>query len=424
MHIIQQLRWFICCVLDLLYKMTFRRYEMKTQVNKLLIGLCLSASLAVSACNSGTAKNTANQSEQLYTQQNPPTDTKFFTIDDSVITKFKPTVDDETVENVVIPYKIVKIGNDAFKNIGLKTVMIGENVVDIGSWAFSENPTLNSIKFWGGSNNRLTKIGDYAFFKSGITEVVIPDNVVTIGDSAFKENKNLKKVTIGKNIKTIEQGAFTDNKNLEELIFNGSDDSSQLKTIGIGAFYGSGIRNLSIPDSVVNIGSYAFAGPFKGDNFSDNVGLSKLHSIKIGKNVKNISNHAFDNAYKLSSIIFHDHGKLETIGEGAFYRAAITKLKIPDSVRSIAQYAFAANNSLEKIIIGANVTEIEDLAFEFRYYGNEVSKLTDVLISKELYTKISDRVSKIFRNRNTEVITFTCYTGNDHTNTVACSAQK
>jgi len=56
----------------------------------------------------------------------------------------------------------------------------------------------------------VTSIGDSAFYNNQLTSVVIPGSVTSIGDNAFYVNE-LTSVVIPGSVKTIGAGAFTDN---------------------------------------------------------------------------------------------------------------------------------------------------------------------------------------------------------------------
>lgn len=73
-------------------------------------------------------------------------------------------------------------------------------------------------------------IGNFAFSESALTSVVIPDCVNKIGDSAFDSSSQLKSVTLGKKVEEIGANAFTGTL-IEKIQF-----PSTLKEIGGAAF--------------------------------------------------------------------------------------------------------------------------------------------------------------------------------------------
>ena len=84
-------------------------------------------------------------------------------------------------------------------------IEIGENVTDIGQYAFEDTTRLTSITIPG----NMTNILDYAFsYCSGITSITIPECVTNIGAYAFHACSSLTSVTIPDSVTYIGEGAF------------------------------------------------------------------------------------------------------------------------------------------------------------------------------------------------------------------------
>ena len=54
----------------------------------------------------------------------------------------------------------------------------------------------------------MTEIGDYAFADSSITSIVIPASVTTLGDNAFSDSKDLASITFEENSQLTELGRY------------------------------------------------------------------------------------------------------------------------------------------------------------------------------------------------------------------------
>lgn len=121
-----------------------------------------------------------------------------------------------------------------------------------------------------------------------------------------------------------------------------------LPVIRIGGWsrVATNLTSLTIPDSVIYIGS---------DAFWDN----QLTSVIIGSGVTSIGNMAFA-ANQLTEIVIP--GNVIDIWHGAFNDNQLTSLIIPDSVTAIGAAAFALNQ-LTCVIIGNGVTVISNHAF-------------------------------------------------------------
>lgn len=124
--------------------------------------------------------------------------------------------------------------------------------------------------------------------------------------------------------------------------------SSNITSIGVGAFAGSPLSNIVIPDSVTSIGEDAFAN-------------SAVTEILIPDSVTHIGDYAFYGCQQLTEIELSDN--LTAIGEYVFADSAITEILIPDSVTEIGEYAFVWCEQLTEIEIPDSVTHIGNCAF-------------------------------------------------------------
>ena len=126
------------------------------------------------------------------------------------ITGFNGTDRNITIPDEVNGMPIVAIGDRAFENSQLTSVIIGNNVRTIGASAFRDNQ-LTSITI----GNSVTTIQWGAFLNNRLTSVIIPDSVTTIGGvwhaGAFANNQ-LTSVTIGNSVTTIGWIAFEGNQ--------------------------------------------------------------------------------------------------------------------------------------------------------------------------------------------------------------------
>ena len=110
-----------------------------------------------------------------------------------------------SVDIIIIPDGVTKIGNGAFKSCGID-IKLPESLEEIGDFAFS-GCDLGDLILPDG----LRSIGPYAFsYCRGITELTIPDSVISIGDYAFSGCKNLKDISIPDSELTIGNHAFSD----------------------------------------------------------------------------------------------------------------------------------------------------------------------------------------------------------------------
>ena len=103
----------------------------------------------------------------------------------------------KTVKSGAYTYKIVSIGNKAFRNLKkLKKVTIGDNVTTIGNDAFSGCPKLTKVTIGKG----VTKIGSKAFYNcKKLKNIVIKSTKIkSVGKNAFKGIHNKAKIKVPK----------------------------------------------------------------------------------------------------------------------------------------------------------------------------------------------------------------------------------
>lgn len=185
-----------------------------------------------------------------------PVSTSCFEMSDSVLTNYlsvyshgNTIIDGEFAcfgKDITIPNGVIAIGDYAFSQYGLTSVVIPNSVTAIGDYAFHENQ-LTSIVIPA----TVTTIGMAAFSSNQLTSVVMPNTVTSVGASAFSSNQ-LKTVSISSAMTTIESGVFSQNQ-LESITIPNS-----VTTIEYSAFEGNKLTSLTIPESVTYIGPSAF----------------------------------------------------------------------------------------------------------------------------------------------------------------------
>ena len=159
--------------------------------------------------------------------------------------------DCRSLENVILPASITEIGSYAFVGCrSLENVILPASITEIGSYAFAFCGKLNLIKL----PEKLHEIGDGAFsFCGELNLIELPENLREIGDMAFSCCKNLQLAALPEGLTTIGSMAFVGCKKLQLASLPQS-----LKIIGEEAFKNTGIRTITIPASVTELGDSAF----------------------------------------------------------------------------------------------------------------------------------------------------------------------
>ena len=260
---------------------------------------------------------------------------------------------------LTISNSVTTIGNSVFSGCsGLTSITIPNSVTSIGRNAFRGCSGLTSVTI----SNSLTKISDEAFSKCiGLKNVIIPNSVTSIGKDAFLNCRSLTRITIGNSVTSIWNNSFRDCSSLKEVhisdlaawcnIFFSNDYANPLYCAHHLYLNGDEITELSIPNSVISIGDYAFYG------------CSGLTSVEISNTVISIGESAFENCESLSYVTIGS--RVESIDNSVFrgcksLRTAI----IPDNVKSMAVNVFSDCFSLESVTIGNGITTIQNSTFK------------------------------------------------------------
>ncbi len=272
------------------------------------------------------------------------------------------------LSDVTIGRGLAIISQEMFKNnISLKKIVIPNTVFGIDMKAF-EKSALKEVIFE--ENSVLTEIGGCVFAECQIEKIDIPDSVVAIGNNAFAYNP-LTEVNFGENSQLwgIGDEAFSNCAFLESVFL-----PDRLEYIGDRAFQLSGLKSVTVPASVTQLGYGAFAGcnitaiEIEEGNAvyydTDGVVYTKdnlvLHSYPSGKadmtytvknGVETVAPYAFAYASVYSPVLPES---LVQISEYAFYSASISEISIPDNVMQIGRFAFAYTNNLQTISFTEN----------------------------------------------------------------------
>ena len=268
----------------------------------------------------------------------------------SIINYHKECGSDVGVPSSIDGNPVTVIGENAFRNKGLTSVVLYYGITELKIGAFQNN-AIKDLKL----SSTIKTIGPYAFYVNQIEDLDLPDGVETIGEWAFASNK-IKSVSFPKTLKSLGGFAFQNNrltefelkssptiggaafsKNLipEESAllykFNATTGTTDYTNI-IG--YAGSSKNIVIPESVNGIAPTTISS-----NAFSSIGLT---SVTIPASIVTIGGDAF--AFNsLTSVTFAEGSHLKTISDGAFRSNDLTNISIPTSVTSIGKYAFGQN---------------------------------------------------------------------------------
>lgn len=133
------------------------------------------------------------------------------------------------------------------------------------------------------------------------------------------------------------------------------------------------IYSVSIPNSIISIGEYAFCDCKRLSSviMSNGIlnvergvfsGCENLSQINIPEGVITISERAFESCFALTSVNIPK--SVTTIGDSAFFSClTLSRIEIPNGVKSIGDFAFSVCVGLSDVILSNELTGIGEFAF-------------------------------------------------------------
>ena len=204
------------------------------------------------------------------------------------------------------------IGTGAFRFASLEAVSVPASVVEIGMFAFADNPNLTTVTLFEG----LETIGSRAFSFTGVESIEIPASVRSIEAFAFASTESLQEITVAQidgrqgNFEADGSALFTANG--RELIqyFGGLEAVNYAVPQGVevirrGAFQEApNLQSVTFPDSLLEIQSSAFRR------------VKGIERVELPAGVEFIGTSAFADMDALREVVFR--GTVQTVSERAF----------------------------------------------------------------------------------------------------------
>ncbi len=291
----------------------------------------------------------------------------------------------EGITAVKLPDGLVGIGYEAFAGCAdLAEIAFPDSVRVVGSNTILDTAYEDNPDNWSGymlycgkhmvqtdynlsgvaivDEGTLTLAADVFSNAYNIRVIYLPTDVVYIGDQAIRNNSELGCVAfagseeqwnaIG-NLPKLTDIPVKFNARVDgDYTYNINDD----QTSEVLCYDGYEEGTLVIPDTfegapVVSIGNYAFADKY-------------FTELVMPDTVKTIGNYAFYECTEMESIKLS--AVLESIGDRAFYDVVtLQSLVLPDTVETIGENAFAACQGLESVVLSSSLKEIGDYAFNY-----------------------------------------------------------
>ncbi len=387
------------------------------KIGKILTNLCLAVALAMLCLFLlPTTANAATENGFTYTVSNG----------EATITDYNGSATDLTIPSTLGGYPVTTIGGSAFSGCsGLTNVVIPSGVTAIGDYAFRDCTALRNVTL----GNGVTDIGDEAFANcTNLRNLTFGNNVSSISASALENCNRLV-------YNTYDTGNYLGNAENPYLVLIKANSATQIhsktRVVYSRAFYGSSIKQITIPANIKGLGEYAFANCAALEDvyvrctasdwckinglamsslqswygrrlhFLDTAG-EELTSLALDDTVTEIPSKAFyfavnvtqitlpdgvayigDDAFEGSALTYNKYDTADYLGTTTNPYAALVKgnsaTQIHTDTKVICEYAFAYTE-LIRITIPDSVQTIGDLAF----LGSE--NLTSVQIGSGVQT--------------------------------------
>lgn len=293
----------------------------------------------------------------------------------------------DEITYILTQYMVKKISSYAFADCNkVTTVQIGDDITEIGDYAFSGCTSLEKVVFAGtmakwkevqiGLDNDVLNNVEIVCADGVISP--IPDTDSSIVDSGrCGENAYWTLYETGVLV-IIGEGKMYDwialNRDMPWYTLKGRikevEIHSGITDVGNSAFYEcDDLRTVTLSPTVTEIGNYAFC------NCSD------LISITIPSSVTKIGNETFAACHSLKSIELPS--SMKEIGYSAFQDSGIGSITIPSGVTKIESTTFNHCSNLTDVKILSDITEIGDSAFAY------CQNLTNIALPSSI-TKIGD----------------------------------
>jgi len=220
-------------------------------------------------------------------------------------------------------------------------IKLPQNLRIIGKEAFYRCHIKN-IEF----PSTLRRIDYHAFdYVQSLESIIIPEGVVEIGEGAFYGCLRAKEVQLPSSLKRINEDAFGgcgDKAEHFEIKFK-----EGLEFIGNGAFCSTGVTDVELPSTVVELGMAAFSH------------CQKLQRVKLPENLEKIQLQTFLFS-NISEIIWPK--KLKELEWQAFGNILMNCLELPEGLTTIG-YDIFRSTVTEKLILPTTLQSLHYSAF-------------------------------------------------------------
>ena len=235
----------------------------------------------------------------------------------------------------------------------------------------------------------ITYIGDWAFYRVCVEEITVPETVESVGIFCFRYSPTLKELSLPNSLKVLDDYAVSRNYELETVNIGNS-----LETVGVAGFNNNpSLKQLILPETCTTINvqqSPAYSNiDYSKVGLLENCSLLKyvcfgsvteipqrtclgtaIETVVIPNTVKSIGDYAFYSCKNLKTVIFEEGSVCKTIANNSFTSCSslesvtggtsLEKMGIYTSTNSLAEFEFSSTNAeLQKSqFLGTSLKEV------------------------------------------------------------------
>lgn len=284
-----------------------------------------------------------------------------------------------SIKKINVASPIESLGMYAFKSCTALEELppLAEGMEEIPQAAFQDCAALTSVKL----PSSVKTLGNYVFM--GCTNLVMefPENVETMGVQMFQGCQSLTSMKVNDKVASLPNSTFKNCINLKEV-----EIPANVTTIGNEVFYNTAIEEMDIPETVTKMGTNTFREckslkrasipaaitTIPGNTFR---GCNRLEPVRIKNDkITKIDTYAFYSCAALTDIAFGEEEAPAPQAVRSTSKAA-KAVKLPDTVKEIADYAFSKAYSLVlDPVMPAALTKYGQRAFE------DMATLTEIVL--------------------------------------------
>ena len=279
-----------------------------------------------------------------------------------------------------VPGSVKSLGECAFANCsGLHTVTLGEGIEQMDFDVFQNCVGLTELKLPDSLQELKAILHGCTFLK----KLELGDGLTSINYKVLAGLQSLEELRFGTNIRVISRYNFESMANLKTIRYDGTIADwigIQFECIEATPFrYGVSVQlqdrpmpeHLVIPEGVETIEPYALYE-------------SKIRELTLPSSLMQIGSRAFSQMKNLTAVHGLENTSIVEIPEGLFYGCEkLNSISFPDTLSVIRENAFLQCTGLEELTLPSGLTEIGEYAFcEAKsltaVYGLENTSLTEL----------------------------------------------